>query len=66
MSSETNDAAWARRELEESVRRLLAGVRDPEAMRKAAERMDQMRERLQERIGTVEVAVDLIRDARNP
>ena len=38
---------------------------DFEAMRKAAERMDQMRERLKERIGTVEVAADLIRDARN-
>jgi hypothetical protein len=65
MNSETSDAAWARGELEESVRRLLAGVRDPEAMRKAAERMDQMREELKTRIGTFEVAVDLIHDARN-
>jgi hypothetical protein len=39
---------------------------DPEAVRKACERMDRMREELRERVGTVDVAVELIHDARNP
>lgn len=39
--------------------------RDPEMVRKACERMDKMREELRARIGTVDVAVELIRDARD-
>lgn len=42
------------------------GIRDPEAIRKACEEMDRMREELRKRIGTVSVAVDFVRDARNP
>ena len=53
-------------ELQDAIDRLIRGERDPEAMRKAYERMDQMREELRARIGTVEMAVDLIRDARDP
>jgi hypothetical protein len=55
----------ANRELQEAVRQLANGVRDPEIVRNACARMDRMREELRERIGTIEVAVDLIRDARN-
>jgi hypothetical protein len=55
----------ANRELQEAIRRLASGVRDPEIMRNACARMDPMREELRERIGTIEVAVDLILDARN-
>ena len=50
--------------LQETIDRLIRGVRDPEAMRKACEEMDAAREELRRRIGTVDVAVDLIRDAR--
>lgn len=39
--------------------------RDPDLVRKACERMDQMREELRARIGTVDVAVELIREARD-
>lgn len=42
-----------------------SSARDPETMRKAREEMNRMREELRKRIGTVEVAVDLIREARN-
>lgn len=56
----------ASQELQEAIDRLIRGERDPEAIRKACERMDQMREELRQRIGTVELAVDLIREARNP
>ncbi|MDZ4685998.1 MAG: hypothetical protein SH850_13095 [Planctomycetaceae bacterium] len=66
MSTSTIPASEAERELEIVVDRLMKGVRDPEAARKACERMDRMREELWEQIGTVEVAVELIRDARNP
>lgn len=58
--------AEAFEELQATIVRLVQGRRDPEAMRKACERMDRMREELRARIGTVELAVDLIRDARNP
>jgi hypothetical protein len=65
MSIETAATDQARKELEEVVDRLINGVRDPEAIRKSRQRLDRMREELRQRIGTVEVAVDLIRDARN-
>ena len=50
---------------EKVIERLMNGTRDPEMMRRSRERMDRMREDLRQRIGTVEVAVDLIRDARD-
>jgi hypothetical protein len=48
---------------DEAIARLLAGKRDPEAGRKAREDMDKGRNRM--RVGTVDVAVDLIRAARD-
>jgi hypothetical protein len=52
-------------ELNEAMSRLMKGIRDPEAGKKAREDMDRMREETRSRIGTVDVAVDLVRDARN-
>jgi hypothetical protein len=40
--------------------------RDPEAVRQACEQMDRMREELRAKFGTMEVAVELIREARDP
>lgn len=51
-------------ELELAVDRLVKGIRDPEAMNRACERMDRMREEMKQRVGEIEVAVDLIREAR--
>jgi hypothetical protein len=65
MSIGTINPTEAKRELDAAIERMMSGVRDDEAARKACERMDRMREELRERIGTVEVAVDLIRDARD-
>ncbi len=48
-----------------AVDRVLRGVRDPEAMRHAAERMDRMREEMRQRVGNVDLAVPLIREARD-
>ena len=52
-------------ELEEAARYAASGVRDPEVMRRACERMDRMREEMRQRVGEVEVAVQLIREGRD-
>ncbi|HEV3166979.1 MAG TPA: hypothetical protein VGZ22_23420 [Isosphaeraceae bacterium] len=52
-------------ELQERADRAAKGVRDPEIMRKAAERMDKMREDLRQKVGNVDLAVPLIREARD-
>jgi len=61
----TETVPTAKQELDQAIARLMNGVRDPEAGRKAREEMDRMREETRKRIGTVEVAVDLVRDARD-
>jgi hypothetical protein len=48
-------------ELEATIERVIKGVRDPEKMRQAAERMDRMRETKE----PTSVAVDLIRETRD-
>ncbi len=52
-------------ELLAAVDRAVRGVHDPEAMRRAAERMDSMREEMRARVGNVNLAVPLIRETRN-
>jgi len=52
-------------ELRAATDRAARGVRDPEIMRRAAERMDRMREDLRRRIGDLDVAVDLVREGRD-
>lgn len=65
MTTDTFVPAELIHELHESLVSGRTDVRDPETLRKAREEMNRMREELRHRIGTVEVAVDLIRDARN-
>lgn len=57
--------ATAQHELEEAVERLRTGARDPEAAKASLAILEREREELRKKIGTVEVAVDLIRDARD-
>jgi hypothetical protein len=52
-------------ELQAAVDNFLKGVRDPEAMLRAAERMDRMREEMRQRVGDVDLAVQLIRETRD-
>lgn len=52
-------------ELEAAAERTAKGIRDPEVMRKAAERMDRMREELRQQHGEMNVAVALIREVRD-
>ncbi|HEY3965235.1 MAG TPA: hypothetical protein VGM05_11840 [Planctomycetaceae bacterium] len=53
------------KELQDAMDRLVRRVRAPEVGRRAREEMDRMREETRQRVGTIEVAVDLVRDARN-
>ena len=65
MSTETVFPAELIHKLDASLAAARTDVRDPETLRRAREEMNRMREELRQRIGTVQVAVDLIRDARN-
>jgi hypothetical protein len=53
-------------ELEEAVERLRIGARDPKAAKESLAILEREREELRKTIGVVEVAVELIRDARDP
>ncbi len=64
MSTEIITTPAGMGELQEAVDRLMSGVRDRAAMRKAREDMNRMREETRRRIGTVDLAVELVRDAR--
>jgi len=52
-------------EVQAAVDRVLEGVRDPDSMRRAAERMDRMREEMRQRVGNVNLAVPLISETRD-
>ena len=54
----------AMKELQEAANSAAAGIRDPEVMRKAAERMDRMREDLRRRKGVQSIGVSAIRELR--
>lgn len=53
------------RQLEDLIARMMKGERDPEAAKKSRERMDHMREETRRRVGTVDVAVDFVRELRD-
>jgi hypothetical protein len=65
MSTETTVSPELMQRLQERLERVANGIRDPEEMLEGAKNMDRMREELRQRIGIVNVAVELIRDARN-
>ncbi len=52
-------------QLSHAIDNAMNGIRDTEAMRRAAERMDRMREEMRERTGVVAIAVDLLRESRD-
>lgn len=51
--------------LQEAADNAARGVRDPEAMKRACDRMDRMREELRQRQGEMNVAVELVRETRD-
>ena len=52
-------------ELQEAADQAAKGLRDPDAARKACERMDRMREKNRQRFGTQDVGVEIIREMRD-
>jgi hypothetical protein len=52
-------------ELHQRAERVVRGIIEPEARMKARERMDRMREEFRRRHGEVNLAVELIREARD-
>ena len=52
-------------ELQAAAERAAQGIRDPEAMRQACERMDRAREEMRRKCGERSMAVDLIREVRD-
>ena len=65
MSIDTIHTDEAKRELEETIAKLMRGERDPVAAKAARERMDRTREEIRQRIGIVDVAVPFIRELRD-
>jgi len=65
MSIDTSITTEAMVELQLAADRAASGVRDPEAMKRAVERMDRNREALRKKVGVLNVAVDLIRSVRD-
>jgi hypothetical protein len=61
----TDTPTTGKHELEEALERTAAGKRDPEKMRKALGELARSREETRKKIGTVDIAVELIRDARD-
>ncbi|MFL5343050.1 MAG: hypothetical protein ACJ8F7_23200 [Gemmataceae bacterium] len=51
-------------ELQEAARRAAKGIRDPEAMRLAAERVDRLREENRQTFGVQDSGVRIIRESR--
>ena len=51
-------------EFTEAVRQAMSAKRDPEAMRRAAERMDRMREETDRQHGLLDIGVPAIRELR--
>ena len=52
-------------ELQEATKQAAKGLRDPDAARKACERMDRMREKNRQRLGAQDVGVEIIREMRD-
>ncbi len=53
-----------RAEFEEAVRRAMSGQRDAEAMKKACDHMDAVREEIRRQHGVQDIGDDLIRELR--
>jgi hypothetical protein len=51
-------------EFQAALRRATSGVRDPEAMRRASERMDRAREEIRRKHGVLDIGVPAIRELR--
>ncbi len=62
---ETSISADVMAELQEAANQAVKGFRDPDAVRKACERMDAMREKNRQQLSTQDVGVEIIREMRD-
>ena len=51
--------------LDEALRNAMTGNHDPEAMRQACDEQDRLREELRQKVGELDLAVELVREARD-
>jgi hypothetical protein len=65
MSTGTSISAESMARLQDAASKAARGVRDPEEMRKAFERMDRLREKIRQQHGLLDIAVPAIRDLRD-
>jgi hypothetical protein len=68
MSTEANTTgipADLMTELQEAAERAARGVRDPDAMRRAAASMDRLREEIRRRHGLLDIAVPALHELRD-
>ena len=65
MSTGTSISAESMARLQDAADKAARGVRDPEAMRKACDRMDRLREKIRQQHGLLDIAVPAIRDLRD-
>lgn len=65
MTTETIEFTDAKREFAEAIERNRKGIRDPEAIRRARARMDRLREEIYQKFGILNIAVELVREARD-
>jgi hypothetical protein len=65
MSTVTTISADVMARLQEAADKAARGVRDPDEMRRACERMDRLREKIFQRHGLLDIAVPAIRDLRD-
>lgn len=64
MSTQTLIPADVMSRMQQAAAKAAKGIRSPVEMRLARQELNRLREELRQEIGTVELSVDLIRDAR--
>jgi hypothetical protein len=52
-------------ELQEAAERAAKGIRDPESMSKACDRMDRLREEIRQKHGILDIGIPAIRELRD-
>jgi hypothetical protein len=65
MSTGTTISAELMARMQDAAEKAAQGIRDPEEMRKACERMDRIREQIRQRHGLLDIGVPAIRDLRD-
>jgi hypothetical protein len=50
---------------EKTVQNLIQGIRDPDAMDRAAQEMDEGRDEIRRRLGELDLAIELVRESRD-